>query len=1250
MLSESEIPYYQDPAFVSSDDIEEDLRDVSTKNGVKLVDNELDDLVKSLSPPTTATDAQPDNPAATALPAEVGGQDGAEDVPDVSLDDIVNEDPSQGGITDQIVDVARGVARGAAKTVSTAADVATSAVVHGPMKAADAMFALGDELGIGPMSEALEATLPLGAIQFTDPETGEMDIRYVNPEEMKQRKEWGESFRTQIPPSLMGYYGPRTTAGDIASSISQFAVGYALGGKVISDVKGKGMAVLRNFGRGAFADFVAFDSQEKRLSDILAKSDNPAFNNAVTEFLASDKEDPALVSRLKRAGEGVVVGAVFGAFLQALRQIKYLRRLRTKAIADGAEVKPNQALPSKNPDMLLGDPNAPLVSDQASGAWTELSKYIKDAASGARDKDIEKIAKTGEAGDKVRGTTVNDPAGPTMGPLGQIPGGTEPIGIGSETVFVNYAAINTGEDVHRVIQHLSEVASKNVDKARRGTVSWQDSALRASQLNGWDLLMERGHRPLREDELLASRELWIATADKVMRLSQIAARDGSPENIFAARKMVSIFQMINEQMLGAQAEAGRALQILRRPVGLPPDHMAKFIADSLASTGGIDANLEYFKNLAKLADDPTMYGKLFERTQPKTMARIIGGLQDFWIGGSLLTGPKTFMRNAVSNLTVTINEAVERAVASHATQILDIPNGPQIGEGLKYLTGAFGAIKQAAIAAGKAGYYNQSAFGRSAFDMGGHIRAASHGTPIAGTPLGWAIDALGAYSSLSSRILVGTDDFFKTVNHTGELASLAHRTALEDIKAGRVPGSQYKDRVAELMSNPPPWMAQAAYDQAHYSTFTSPPGVITRSLLTIAHEHPSLRWIIPFMTTPANLFRYAAERSPLGFMTKRYKEAVDKGGVEAVMARTRIGLGTMVNLMALDMAIEGKLVGDVVSGKDASPGQVEWERRNGQPFSVRVGSDEDAKYFSFQGTDPLGITLGINAQFGNIIRGSGDNDVTDEDAEDFQRAISASIFYAANYALSRSYMTGLNDFLEAADDPRGAGSRWSAKFAASFVPNWMGEVNRAMDPVVRDATTLSNQLQRKLLFMSPNVPAIVDRFGRKSTYESGFGKVYDLVSPFYAKSVKLTPWELEERRQGFYVQPPSKSLQIEKVRISLATHPDIYHRYKEIRGMKPSEMGGGQGRLAQKLMRKYGDLSLLDLLNDIVQGNHRLYNEYMDRTDGAGNEKDRMIDRIVADYGKAAREALINEEPMIRTLIQREKLKLRQRDLNVDAN
>ena len=146
----------------------------------------------------------------------------------------------------------------------------------------------------------------------------------------------------------------KTMAGDIATSLVQFAVPFGVIGKGISvagkaaragkltGVTGKAAKALTKGGKkaGKFTDvkvtgllgaelatdFAVFDGQEQRLANLLTESDNPIFNNAVTQYLAADPDDSELEGRLKNVIEGQLVGlglaGLFKGFTAGLDAIK----------------------------------------------------------------------------------------------------------------------------------------------------------------------------------------------------------------------------------------------------------------------------------------------------------------------------------------------------------------------------------------------------------------------------------------------------------------------------------------------------------------------------------------------------------------------------------------------------------------------------------------------------------------------------------------------------------------------------------------------------------------------------------------------------------------------------------------------------------------------------------------------------------------------------------------------------------------
>ena len=148
-----------------------------------------------------------------------------------------------------------------------------------------------------------------------------------------------------------------TIAGSLVEGITQFLVPYGAISKGLSaagkatkfakpfmKVNKKGKEVLNWKGvlaSEAATDFVAFDAQEERLSNLIQAF--PSVANPVTEYLAADGDDSELEGRFKNTLEGLgITGAMAGTFGLALKAHKKFKGgdpVGAKKIGEGMDFK-----------------------------------------------------------------------------------------------------------------------------------------------------------------------------------------------------------------------------------------------------------------------------------------------------------------------------------------------------------------------------------------------------------------------------------------------------------------------------------------------------------------------------------------------------------------------------------------------------------------------------------------------------------------------------------------------------------------------------------------------------------------------------------------------------------------------------------------------------------------------------------------------------------------------------------------------
>lgn len=971
-----------------------------------------------------------------------------------------------------------------------------------------------------------------------------------------------------------------STTGGIVRSVSQFLAGFVGAGKITAPLKiGRAAAGVA---KGAVADFTAFDAHEKRLSDLIQEF--PALQNPVTEYLASKGTDGEIEGRLKRAVEGMGVGAATEGLLLALRAIRKARVARAAEQPEQGAAQAAAQAREAAPLNAIGD---------AADAYPAVSRL------GPADMEVPLDVAAKALTDK----------------------GLTPLGSIKDGVFINFAKINTSDDIKRVISDTANAFKDDIDALRRGTRSNAATADAAKKLDAWDILAgRRAGDPLNAEQSLAVRNLWEASGRKLLEVSELAARQPSPENLFQFRKMLEIHRTVQGEVIAARTETGRALQAWTIPAGGTREQMAA-LDDIISKAGGLDFNAAFAAKIAALKDAPNGLAALDAFVEKSRFAKTLDALVEARTM-ALLSGPKTHMVNMMSNIAVMGQQIVERWAAARWGQLFGTGDVP-IGEAAAQWFGMTSAIKDAFRYAGQTFMSGRSGYGMNKLELPFDRAISSSSLKIPGDSwLGKGVDAIGTAINLPGRALLAEDEFFKTIGFRMEIHAQAFRTASREVADGTISHAEMKGRIADLIEHPPENVRLAATDAATYQTFTSTPGTLVNALNRIENQFREssgpggqigaalLRLTIPFRNTPANIFKYTMERTPLAPLMSRYRDAIAQGGAAADIAQTRMALGTMTMLLATDMAFDGHVTGSGPSKNEK--GERDALIRSGwQPYSAKIGN----RYFAYNRMDPIGFTLGIGADLAEYMK---EADYSESTAVEVQKAFTASMFSIANNALNKNYLRGMAEFVEAVNQPDRQGSRYMEKMAGSLVPITATELARSIDPTMRVAHDMVSELKKRTPGLSSDLPALRDLWGRPRTYESGLGAVYDAVSPIYSKREKIEPIDQEMFDQGWFLNMPQRRVG----GVTLSNHPEAFSRYLELRGQAtPGQLGD------KKLAERYGSGNLLDTLNAIVTGNHPLSDEYK-KLDG-GEAKEKFIRKVRDAYARSARVKLKEEFPKV---------------------
>ena len=119
-------------------------------------------------------------------------------------------------------------------------------------------------------------------------------------------------------------------------------------------------------------------------------------------------------------------------------------------------------------------------------------------------------------------------------------------------------------------------------------------------------------------------------------------------------------------------------------------------------------------------------------------------------------------------------------------------------------------------------------------------------------------------------MLLAEDEFFKAVAYRRELNSLAIRKA-SDMRRNGASVDDIDEAMSDIFTGRDTNISMEAENFAQYATFTNPVEGGTGQLGSWVQASVLGRMMVPFFKTPANIFKAAMERSPIGLVSEGVK-------------------------------------------------------------------------------------------------------------------------------------------------------------------------------------------------------------------------------------------------------------------------------------------------------------------------------------------------------------------------------------------
>jgi len=458
---------------------------------------------------------------------------------------------------------------------------------------------------------------------------------------------------------------------------------------------------------------------------------------------------------------------------------------------------------------------------------------------------------------------------------------------------------------------------------------------------------------------------------------------------------------------------------------------------------------------------------------------------------SILSNPKTHIVNFVSNTLTAVMSPFEKGVSA----LVEVP---------------LALIQRRP---------RQRFFGEVAQEIFGVLRGIPEGVRAAFKTLksGQTVEQLSKWEQrteafkgkaaivikLPTRFLEAADAFGRGINRMMALRAQAYRVASKE----GLKGEKFLARLNELMMNPTEEMLEEASRIAEYRLFRQEPGAVVSKLMKLRDAEvwgiQPLRFIIPFLRTPANLVKFGLERSPLAVFNVPMWKNVAQKSPEAAEQIARWVMGSSIAATIGIYAADGKITGAAPKNtleRDA------FYRAGKQPYSVKIGD----VWIAYQRLEPFNQVL---AQVAAIVGAINDKKSKDDIFNQAQQVVST----IGNNLISQTYMSGIANLIGAFEDPVGEGEYLLQQLSTGFIPysGLMRGLSQAVEPTYRKPSNIPETIMTAIPGMAGKVKPRTNIFGEVSKRTTPW------YSPFNISPERQTDLDKELERLGITIGYPS---------------------------------------------------------------------------------------------------------------------------------
>jgi hypothetical protein len=577
-------------------------------------------------------------------------------------------------------------------------------------------------------------------------------------------------------------------------------------------------------------------------------------------------------------------------------------------------------------------------------------------------------------------------------------------------------------------QFLSDVAKANKDfpEARRGTMTIEQINELSKDVDLNQLLGRKVGMPLNAEQIQAAKSVvYQNTEDAVAKAKAWVASGGQDPVAFqeAVDSLVSNTAFL-ETLQGASSELGRAMRVLRERPSVDLSIAMKQLLEQRAR--GVPTE-ELIQSLATF-DDPASAAKFVSKIATPTFR---DKFKEFYIN-FWLSGIKTQAINLASNTVTALSPLIEKPLEAGIGALRRTPDRVTFREVGARVAGMRQGTREGLKLAAQAFKTGESQSRVTRLD----VQRNALGGPV------------GEVIRVPTRLLLTQDEFFKSIARRGELNAQAFKKAFDESGGDK---KKLDELFTKYKEEPTEAMQKAAEREAEYRTFQSELGQTGKNFQRFLAQSPTASFFIPFFKSPANLLKYAAERSPLAPLSDRWMTEIKAGGRQRDEALAKLTLGIGATGALVSYALEGKITG---SGPTDPKERAALLATGWQPYSIKSGDT----YYSIGRLDPYATLFGVVADA-----------VTAKDymtEEEYQKALAFIPFSIASNLAEKTYLQGFTNLYESLAGDY-ADITTVEKFirdtaAGLAVPNLFRQAGAAIDPQVREANSIIKEVQNRI--------------------------------------------------------------------------------------------------------------------------------------------------------------------------------------------